>query len=427
MSFVSKLKTIYNNPSVKSVGIYTFSNFFSKAVSFLLLFVFTNPVYITPSENGLISLFSTSLIFLMPFMSMAVIHSTSTDFFKLDQKEFRDFFTTGMIIPVVVTILSTIVLYFSRGFLQQTFGFPHMFVWMIPVVSFCIFCNEQLLSLARNNNEPSVYLKVNVSKTVFEFGISFVLVVFFAYRWLGRIEGILVSYVLVSLYAFHYFKKKGYLFGAIKKKFIYSELIYAVPIITLQASIFAMGSSDKFFLSNFTNDNNATVGVYSIAYVFASMINIFSMAILQYIFPKIYTMLSSGNIDHIQIKKFFLGYLGIMTIVLLAMIAGTPLLYHFCINEKYHSAIQYSWLLYTGCYFWAIAYFFYSFLLFYKEKKKILILSLCGIVISLGFNYALIEKWKDTGAAWSTFISYLIVLIITLLFTRNHWNKFLVK
>lgn len=427
MSLISYLKAAYKNPSVKSVGMYTFSNFFSKAVSFLLLFVFTNPVYITPSENGLISLFSTSLVFLMPFMSMAVIHSTSTDFFKLDAGEFRNFFTTGFIIPVVVTVLSTIVLFFLKDYLQQTFGFPAMFVWMIPVVSFFIFCNEQLLSLARNNNEPSVYLKANISKTIFEFGISFVLVVFFAYRWLGRLEGILIAYALVSVYGFYYFKKKNYLFGKIEKKYLYSELVYAVPIIALQANIFAMNSSDKFFLAAFTNDNNATVGVYSIAYVFASMINIFAMAILQYIFPRIYTMLSSGNVDYVQIRKFFLGFTAIMTVALVGMIVATPVLYHFFINEKYHPALQYCWLLCGGCYLWAITYFLYAYLLFYKKKRTIFILSIAGIIVSVTLNYLLIPKWKDMGAAWSTFLSYLLVLIITLFFTGEFWKKFLVK
>jgi O-antigen/teichoic acid export membrane protein len=312
MPLLSNFKAIYKNPSVKSVGIYTFSNFFSKGISFLLLLVFTNPLYITPSENGLLSLFSTSLLFLMPFLSMGVIHSTAADFFKLDKKEFRNFFTTGFVMPVVVMLLSMILLFFSRQYLYQQYGFPTMFVWVIPVVCFLVFCNEQFLGLARNNNEPGVYLKANISKTILELGISFVLVVFFAYHWQGRIQGILIAYIITGLYGFYYFTKKGYLFGSIQKKYIYSELIYALPIMALQASIFSMSASDKFFLAAFSGDSNETVGIYSIACVFASVINILSMALIQYIFPRIYTILSSTNIDYAPIRKLFLNYLGIM-------------------------------------------------------------------------------------------------------------------
>ncbi len=427
MTLVAQIKALYKNPSVKSVGIYTFTNFFSKAASFLLLFIFTNPVYITPAENGLLSLFSTSLLFLMPFLSMGIIQSTSTDYYKLKTSEFRDFFTTGFLLPFVVMVLSMAGLYFARYYLQQAYGFPLMFVWLIPVICFLIFCNEQLLSMARNNNEPEVYLKANISKTILELGLSFILVVYFAFRWQGRIQGILVAYVLAGGYAFYYFIKKGYLFGHIKKKYIKSELLYALPIIVLQVSIFSMSASDKFFLAAFSTNGNETVGVYSIACVFASIVNILSMALVQYIFPRIYTMLSSSETKYSEIRKVFFVYAGIMLAGLALVILVTPVLYHFFINPRYHPALRYNYLLCIGSFLWAISYFFYSFLLYYKKKKEILFLSLCCILVSLCCNYFLISKWKDVGAAISSSVSYFIVFLITLVFTAGYWKKFLVK
>ncbi|MEO7045637.1 MAG: hypothetical protein ABI091_10060, partial [Ferruginibacter sp.] len=104
MSFIRKLN-IRNSTIIKSIGIYTFTNFFSKAVSFLLLFIYTNPKYINPSENGLLSLMSNSIVFVMPFIALGALHSVSTDFFKLDKKDFKNFFTTSFIMPIIVTIL----------------------------------------------------------------------------------------------------------------------------------------------------------------------------------------------------------------------------------------------------------------------------------------------------------------------------------
>ena len=75
-----------NSPAVKSLGIYTFTNFFGKGVAFLLLPYFTN--VLTKSDIGLISLFSSAIIFLMPFISMGVLQSASTDYFKLSKKDF---------------------------------------------------------------------------------------------------------------------------------------------------------------------------------------------------------------------------------------------------------------------------------------------------------------------------------------------------
>lgn len=427
MSKPGKWIGFLKNPAIQSISIYTFTNFFGKAASFLLLFIFTNPVYISPSENGLLSLFSTGILFLMPFLGMGLLQSASTDFFKMEKKEFRDFFTTAFVMAFVVMILSCIVLFFFSGFLKNTYGYPIDFCWLIPVITFLTFCNEQFLSLVRNNDQPGIYFKANTLKILLELGISVVLVVFFAWRWGGRIAGIFAAYIVTGVYAFSYFYKHNYLFGRIIKSVVKTELIYAVPIITMQVSMFCMSASDKFFLSGLTSDNNETVGIYSIASVFASIILVLSSALMQYVFPKIYAQLSLPEADYSVIQKLFRLYCGIMiggTIVIGLM---TPLAYRYFINEKYSPALSYIYILFAGYFTWTIVNFFYSFLLFFKAKRKILVLSLFGIAASLSMNYFLIKKWSATGAAWSTLIVYLAVLIVALYLTKNYWRKLSTK
>jgi O-antigen/teichoic acid export membrane protein len=420
-SFTNLVK-LRKNPVVQSIGIYTFTNFFGKGVSFLLLFIYTNPKFITPSENGLLSLLSNSVIFLMPFVSMGILQSTSTDFFKLDKKEFKDFFTTGFLMPLIISLLAFIVLFIFREYLKQTYGFPYKFVFIIPFITFFTFCYEQLINLIRNNGEPLRFMKVNLSKTFLELTLSIILVVFFAWRWKGRVVGIMTAYTVFGIYAFYYFARKGYLIGLIKKKYIYSELIYAVPIIAMQACVFTMSSSDKFFISNFTHDHNKTVGIYGVACLFASVINILCVAYLQYLFPKIYTTLSSDTIDYGSIKKHFIAYFIVMVSGSIIIMALTPVLYCF-INQQYHPALKYVYFLGCGYFLWAITYYFYSFLLFYKQKKKILLLSLVSIATSLACNYFFIGRWNAEGAAISVFISYFISLIITLIAVRTYIKK----
>jgi O-antigen/teichoic acid export membrane protein len=425
MSIVSTFKELYKQQSVKSVGVYTFTNFFGKAASFLLLFVFTNPIYISPSENGLLSLFSSSLLFLMPFLSLGIIQSTSSDFFKMQKNEFRDFFTTGFVMPLILTALSVVLLFIFREKLKQQFGFPYIFTWLIPMIIFLTFCYEQFLSLARNSNETGIFLKANIAKIILELGVSFVLVVFVSWRWKGRIAGILISYLFISIYAIFFFIKKDFLFGKIKKKYIVSELVYAIPIIAMQASSFCMNSSDKFFLCSFMRDNNQTVGVYSIACVFASVLIVFCTALLQYIFPKIFSILSV-NSDYFQIRKIFWVYIRLMCLALVVLVCLTPLAYHF-INSKYHAALSYIYLIYVGYFLWAVSYFFYSFLLYFKQKRKLLGLSLLSIAISLVLNYFMIKYFGAFGGAVAVVSTYFMVLILTLIFTKPYWKKLLVS
>ena len=422
MSFF-KLPKLTNTAILRSIGIYTFTNFFSKAISFLLLFIYTNPKYISPSENGLLSLLSNSLVFIMPFIAMGSLHSVSTDFFKLDKKNFSDFFTTSLIMPVIVTLLSFVGLFIFKDSLQATYGFPPSFVWIIPLIVFFTFCYEHLTNLIRNNNEPNKFLFVNLTKTFIELSLSVVLVVFFAWRWQGRLVGIFSAAAFAAMYAFYYFVRNGYLFGEVKKQFIYNELLYALPIIVMQASLFCLNASDKFFLAHFTNDNNATVGVYSVAYTVASVVLIFSTALLQYIYPKIYGFLAEKIINYNGIKKHFSFYFFIMAGGTLLLIIMSPLLYKYFINEKYNSALQYIYIICIGNFLWSINYFFYAFFFFDKQKRKILIVSISSIMITCTLNYFLIKNGQAMGAAVATCGSYLAVLIITLLTNRIHVKR----
>lgn len=424
MTGFEKLMRLRKNPVARSIGTYTFTNFLSKGTSFLLIFIYTNPAFITPAENGLLSLFSNSLTFLMPFLAMGIIHSTSTDFFKLNKSEFKDFFTTGLVLPVGVMLVSTILLYIFREDLNRMYGLPYFFFWLIPVITFFNFCNEQLLNLARSSNKPRLYMKVNLSKLAMEIALSVVLVVLFAWGWLGRVAGIFVSFGIIAIVAFIYFYKHGYIFGTIRKKYLRNELVYAIPLITMQVSIYCMNASDKFFLARYTDDGNETLGIYSIAFIFASVLLMLSNGMLQYFFPKIYATLSSGNVNYQVIRKNFFLFIALMAGGTLLMMVVIPLCYKIGINDlRYHAALDYFYYFCLGFFFWAINYFFYSFLLYYKQKKKLFALSLVSIVVSLAVYYFAVKEYGAVGGAKAHCLIHATLIFVTLFFTKSYWKK----
>lgn len=416
----SRLLKYKNNPAAKSLGLYTFTNFFGKGVAFLLLPYFT--LVLTPNDMGLINLFSGSMIFLIPFISMGVLQSASTDYFKLNKQDFNNFFVSSLLLPVSVFLLSITVFYLFSSFFTSQFKFPIEFVWLIPVTTFLSFINQHVNNLIRNEEKPGLYMKVVLGRLFIEIILAVVLISLYNMAWTGRVSGILISYLLFGLYAFYYFKSKGYLSGTIQLKYIKEELIFSVPIIIMQFSVFCMSYSDIFFLSRFTNDNNAEVGVYGIACVFASIIITLCSALLQYILPRIYKMLSEPVIQYRSIRKLFLVYIGIMTAGLILLLILVPLAYTFVINKNYLPGMHYYYLLCAGYYFWTIAYLFFSFLLYYKQKRKIIWLSLSFSVISITANYFFIKSMGSMGGAISVFCSYLIVLILTLFFTRKQMH-----
>lgn len=424
MTGFEKLMKLRKSPVARSIGTYTFTNFFSKGTSFLLIFIYTNPAFITPAENGLLSLFSNSLTFLMPFLAMGIIHSTSTDFFKLNKDEFKDFFSTGLVLPVVVMVFSTLLLFLFREQLYNMYGLPYFFFWLIPLITFFNFCNEQWLNLARSSNKPKLYMKINLSKLAMEIVLSVVLVVWFSWGWLGRVAGIFVAFGITAILAFIYFYRNQYIFGKIRKKYLRNELMYAIPLITMQVSIYCMNASDKFFLARYTNDNNETLGVYSIAFIFASVLLMLSNGMLQYFFPKIYATLSSGNINYKLIRKLFKLFILLMAAGTLLILLIIPICYKIGIADmRYHAALQYYFYFCLGFFFWAINYFFYSFLLYYKQKKKLFTLSFISMVVSMTGYYFAIQHYGALGGAIAHCLIHASLIFVTLFFTRSYWQK----
>src|SRR5205809_412162 len=110
MAILNLAKTAIKNPAYRSVATYIFTNFFSKGISLLLIPIFTNPLYLTPKDNGILSLFSSNLMLMAPFVCLGMIQSAGADFFKKTKNEFSISFTANFFISFFLTCIAVVVL-----------------------------------------------------------------------------------------------------------------------------------------------------------------------------------------------------------------------------------------------------------------------------------------------------------------------------
>lgn len=368
----------------------------------------------SPEDNGLVNLFSSSILFLMPLLSLGTIQSVGTEFFRLKSQEFKNFFTSVFLITLVSTGISVLILFFAREFLRINYSFPLLFFLLIPLATYTTYMYELVTVLLRNENDLRRFSRVGLSKIILEMGLSVGLVVLFAMHWKGRVAGILISGVAISAYSISYFRKKGLFEGVFSKKFLKSELIFAFPIAIMQISIFCLNSSDKFILA-YLSESNAVVGIYGVAIALSTVIILFSSAYTGYVFPDIYKKLSAEKKEYGKIRKSFLRYLVVLVAVAIFLIISGPLLYKYVINEKYYDAVNYFYLLVLGYFLWSLSSFFYSFLFYYKEKLKLLILSVCTILFTLVCNYFMTKNFGVKGTAAAVLINYLFNLSLVII------------
>ncbi|MGB5006442.1 MAG: hypothetical protein WBO39_05850 [Ferruginibacter sp.] len=418
MSIVHKIKNAVNDPVYRSVGKYVFTNFFAKGVSFLLIPLFTNPKYLTPADNGVLSLFASNMILIAPLITLGMIQSSTADYFKKTKDDFAASFTTNFFIAAIMTMLSTAALYMFKDALWEKFELPVSFIFIIPALSFLVFCSEQLFALVRNRNEVNRYAIMGISKSMIEYGLSVVLVVFFFTGWVGRIWGIAVSLIAVNLLGVWYYVKNGYMQFSFQRNRVWDELKFGLPIVVFQLCVFMLGATNKLFLAIF-NVDKYELGIYAIACILGTMVGTVAQSILLYVQPQLYKSISTGTATRDSVKRIFFNYLKMLTVLSLACMAVAVFAYYFLINKIYLPGIKYFFVVAVQAFIWALNYFIFLFLLYHKEKRKILKVALISIVCSVAINIFMVKHFMIWGDALSSLVNTVIFSVLVIFFTKD--------
>jgi len=418
MSIVNQVKAAVKNPAYRSVGTYIFTNFFSKGVSFLLIPLFTNPKYLTPADNGVLSLFASNMILIAPFITLGMIQSSTADFFKKTKDDFAVSFTTHFFMAAIMMVMAMLGLYIFKEELWEKFGLPQSFIFIIPALSFLVFCSEQLFTLIRNRNEVNRYAAMGIAKTLVEYLLSVILIVFFFEGWVGRIWGIAISLIAVNLLGAWYYIKNSYVRFSFRKQQVWEELKFGVPIFVFQLSVFMLGATNKLFLAIF-NVDKYELGIYAIACILGTMVGTIAQSVLLYVQPQLYRSISSGTATYQSVKHIFLNYIKMLSVLSLACMGVAVFAYYFLIDKAYLPGMKYFFVVAMQAFIWALNYFVFLFLLYHKEKRKILKVALISIVCSIAINTFMVSRFLIWGDALASLINTLIFSGLVILFTKN--------
>jgi O-antigen/teichoic acid export membrane protein len=418
MAIIQLLKTAAKNPAYKSVATYIFTNFFSKGISLLLIPLFTNPEYLSTADNGILSLFSSNLMLIGPFISLGMIQSASADFFKKEKEDFSNSFTSNFFIAFFLTLLSTAVLFCFKDTLQQKFALPQSFVFIIPFLALLIFASEQLFALVRNRNEVKKFSYFGIGKALIEYSVSVVLIVFFFKGWQGRVWGIAISLITINLIGFFYYAKNDYLRFSITKKHIRDEIKFGIPVIVFQLCVFMLGTTNKLFLAIYDVDKGQ-LGIYAIACVFGTLVGYLGQSIFLHIQPKVYKSISDGTATIPSLTKEFFNYFKMLVAVAIPCILFVLFLYYYVINKIYLPGISLFLIVALTAFIWQLNYYLFIFLLYYKAKRKILILAIISVSISVMVNIIMVKNFLIMGDALASLINTCLFSVLVFLFIKN--------
>lgn len=391
---------------------YVFLSFFNKSLSVSLLPVLT---YTLSTEDfGNLTIFSNILIVLQAIIYFGVVQSFSSDYFKEGKALLGKAFLSYLAVPFSIAAIVSLAILLIGDSLVEELKFSYQIVLLIPLISLSNLMYELLLALLRNEKKEKAFAAVTISRTVLEIGLVLVLVVWLRENWQGRVYSILIAYAAIGLFSIFIFRRINFLSGRIKGQILRKDLTFGFSVIVTQFSFLAISSFDKFCINYF--HGKSETGVYGLAFTIATINTMVSGALMQYYIPAVYECLASGNKNN-QLRQIFMKYMGLMFGISVLQAIFIPIFYYLFIGREFHSGVKYSMIITLSSFFWALSYFCFQILYYFKYKRKLLATSMILLATGLITNYIFIKELALTGAAVGACTIHLIVLFTLLTFT----------
>ncbi|MEI7423449.1 MAG: oligosaccharide flippase family protein [Prolixibacteraceae bacterium] len=403
------LKLIFKSNLFKNSSVYTIASFTNAAIPFLLLPILTK--YLTTSDYGIISMFSTVVAFLIPFVGFNLDAAVTRRFYSKDT-DLATYLWNSLLILISTTIFSIGLFFAFRNTIEIYTKIPVNWLLLIPVVASAQFLCSLNLVLWQVREKPFKYAIFQILQSALNASLTILFVVVLFNNWKGRILSIVISTSVFALIAVFVFWKQNDIKILFKYSYLKNALRYGGGLIphALGGSLILL--TNRFFLTKMVNIDES--GLYGVANQICSIIPFITFSFNNAFVPWLYKKLAENKeIDKRNIVKFTYAYFVIILLFGLIYYLFQPLIFNIFIGKQFHTAIQYSlWILlgfaFQGMYFMVTNYILYS------EKTHIIatITIFIGIV-NIPLNYLLITLFGGIGAAISFAAIFFIYFIAT--------------
>ena len=383
----------------KNILIYGGTNALKSLVPLLMLPILTS--YLSASDFGLLSLIETTILFITPFVLLNINAAINVEYFKVQHNMLREFITNALLVSLLSFLIVLFIAFLSKKFISNAFEIEENLVLFIVIFSALRVITTVVLVLFQSRQEPIKFATYTLAQTVVDFLLSYIFVVLYKQGYIGRLEGVYITFFLFSMIGIYLLCKMDYL---TKINFRYTKdiLNFGVPLIPHAVSGTAMAMSDRYFISYFVG--NDAVGIYTVAYQISALMLLVSMSVNQAWSPMLFKLLKEKNLK--QVYKYTLYLFGFFIIISILIYFFKDMLFFIFVDEKFFVAKEYfTWLL-IGFLFQSF-YFLVTNLLFFEKKTKLLAsITFTGATLNIILNYIFIQYVGTIGVAYATAITW---------------------
>lgn len=388
---------------------YTVSTLLIKSIS-----IISTPLYtrlMSTSDYGISATFNTWYALLSIICSLNVGYSIGRAKVDFGEK-FEKYIGALQVICATVTIVLFGLFFIVLEPFQSIIGLNRKSVfWLFLYVLFgTIVSINQGKYRFRYQYKQNIFISFFISIATIVFSLLFIMML--PEKYMGKIIGTALPIVILGIYFWgNSIKNKNI---TLKREFFSYALVFSIPLIIHSLSIYVLGQSDRLMIKYFCG--NDFVGIYSLVHQYAILITLVTNSINQAWNPWFHDNYALGNCVLIREKVTPLILLGCYIGV--GCVGIAPEAIRILGGENYLDGLGAVVPITLGV---IIEFVYTQYIIIEMHLKKTKYVSLgTGIaaVINLALNYICIPKFGYIAAAYTTLVSYLVLLIIHHVITR---------
>ena len=376
--------------------------------NFLLIMLFTR--YLSTEHYGIVSIYQAYVLFFSVVVGLNTQGSIGTAFVHLNKENHNDYIasiflfslisfiiiccTTGIfIVPIsefakLEPFLVVLILFHSLGIFS--FQFLNInFVYARKAKSSCILALIVAITM------------IGISWLGIQYPIKAIP------KYMGRILGLSLPYIICSVYAVIYIFSKGNPFRNLK---CYWKLCIpiCIPLVFHGFSQVVLAQTDKIMLQKLIK-NNGIVGVYSFFVTFVHILNAVYTALNNTWVPLFYKYLKQR--DYVLLKKRSKNYVNLFSLLVIGFILVAPEVVKIFADRNYWAGMFLIPIVAVSIYMVFLYSFAINYELYYKESKWIALGTTSSAIVNVILNSILIPKLGMYGAAMATLGAYTLLYV----------------
>lgn len=417
------LKQLVDKKLISSTGTYTVSKIINAAIPFLLMPVLTR--YLTPTDYGIIAMFSVLLGIVSPFLGLSLHGAVGVRYFDRSETDLPKYIGNCFIILAVSTSVVSLAMWLFARPISLYSAFPRRWLWTVVVVAAAQFAGLIQLTLWQAELKPVRYAVFQNLQTLVNVGLTLLLVVGLGMNWQGRIDAQVTTMAVFGIAAVVFLRGSGRLNLTYDRPRAASALRFGIPLIPHALGGMLMVQTDRIFLANMVGV--ATAGIYTVGYQFGSVIELLSASFNQAFSPWLFERLNRDEPGmKRRIVKLTYVYFGVILLLAMFLALVVPWFLTFFVGKDFVEAGKYVFWIVLG-YACNGMYYMVANYIFYTAKTAVLAwVTFSTALLNIAFNYIFIRLNGPVGAAQASALAFFVIFILTWILSarvyKMPWN-----